>query len=240
MIGQGLTTAEIAERLHRSEKTVRSHRFAIGRKLNLRNRVELTHAAIRAGLVDVNQSNPQQNGERDDHWRRAMQAIEAGMNSTAGELFFPNLARQAATALGVQSVVISEICGRERDRLRSVAIYQCGRFEGSFDVPILGSACEATLMKGSCFRPSNVANEFPALNQLMVFDVDSYLGVALRDSVGQLIGTMCVMHDGPMPDEPQPDLVLRILGSRAAAELERLHLQARLDDLVGTGRGAAV
>ncbi|MCH8165038.1 MAG: helix-turn-helix transcriptional regulator [Planctomycetes bacterium] len=52
LIGEGLSTAEIAKRLSRSTKTVEWHRTSLGRKLEASNRVELAHIAIRAGLAD--------------------------------------------------------------------------------------------------------------------------------------------------------------------------------------------
>lgn len=52
-IGEGLTTAEIAQRLHRSVKTVEWHRRLLGSKLNATNRVELARIAIQAGLTHL-------------------------------------------------------------------------------------------------------------------------------------------------------------------------------------------
>ncbi|MDX2146151.1 MAG: helix-turn-helix transcriptional regulator [Planctomycetota bacterium] len=50
LIGDGLSTADIAKRLHRSVKTVEWHRVSLGNKLGVTNRVELARIAIRAGL----------------------------------------------------------------------------------------------------------------------------------------------------------------------------------------------
>lgn len=50
LIGQGLSTAEIAKRFNRSEKTIEWHRTGLARKLGARNRVELARIAVRAGL----------------------------------------------------------------------------------------------------------------------------------------------------------------------------------------------
>lgn len=55
-IGMGLSTAEIAKRLHRSVKTVEWHRVSLGNKLGVTNRVELARLAISAGLVDLHTS----------------------------------------------------------------------------------------------------------------------------------------------------------------------------------------
>ena len=45
LIGQGLSTSQIAQHLHRSSHTVESHRKAIKRKLNLRTAGELNREA---------------------------------------------------------------------------------------------------------------------------------------------------------------------------------------------------
>ena len=46
LIGQGLSTSQIAHRLHRSGSTVEAHRKAIKRKLNLKTASELNRAAV--------------------------------------------------------------------------------------------------------------------------------------------------------------------------------------------------
>jgi DNA-binding NarL/FixJ family response regulator len=46
MIGRGMPTREIAERLHLSVKTIETHRAHIKQKLNLRNATELLHHAV--------------------------------------------------------------------------------------------------------------------------------------------------------------------------------------------------
>lgn len=50
LIGRGMTTAEIADQLRRSVKTVEWHRVSLGDKLRAGNRVELARIALRAGL----------------------------------------------------------------------------------------------------------------------------------------------------------------------------------------------
>ncbi|NLY02124.1 MAG: response regulator transcription factor [Rhodopirellula sp.] len=46
MIGQGLTTKQIAGKLHLSPKTIETHREKIKMKLNLANSTELSHRAV--------------------------------------------------------------------------------------------------------------------------------------------------------------------------------------------------
>jgi DNA-binding CsgD family transcriptional regulator len=50
LIGMGMTAAQISRKFGRSVKTIDAHRRSIGKKLRLRNRVELARVAILAGL----------------------------------------------------------------------------------------------------------------------------------------------------------------------------------------------
>ncbi len=51
LIGEGLTTAEVAKALHRAEKTVEWHRSSLGDKLGGLNRVELARVARESGVA---------------------------------------------------------------------------------------------------------------------------------------------------------------------------------------------
>jgi len=51
LLGQGLTLQEVAERVHRSIKTVQTQRDSIGRKLGVRSRSELQEIVVMAGLT---------------------------------------------------------------------------------------------------------------------------------------------------------------------------------------------
>ncbi|QKT02431.1 response regulator [Ectothiorhodospiraceae bacterium 2226] len=52
MATQGFRVCDIAERLHLSPKTIGTYRHRLLRKLGLRNDVELTHFALRHGLLE--------------------------------------------------------------------------------------------------------------------------------------------------------------------------------------------
>lgn len=58
LIGQGLTSAQIAEHLNRSIKTVEWHRVSLGQKLGARSRVELARIAMTAGLAHQTNAAP--------------------------------------------------------------------------------------------------------------------------------------------------------------------------------------
>ncbi|GAB4383045.1 MAG: hypothetical protein Kow0022_01890 [Phycisphaerales bacterium] len=53
LIGDGMTTREIAQTLHRSKRTIQGHRISLGKKLNCRTKTERAKLAFDAGLPYV-------------------------------------------------------------------------------------------------------------------------------------------------------------------------------------------
>jgi DNA-binding NarL/FixJ family response regulator len=58
LVAQGLRNGEVAKKLFISEETVKTHLNNIFRKLDLRDRVELTLYAVRVGLIGVSERVP--------------------------------------------------------------------------------------------------------------------------------------------------------------------------------------
>lgn len=85
-IGRGFSLREIAETMHRSIKTVETHRAALGRKLRAGNRVELAHAAIEAGLVPSATDQPP--------YRTLVESMTGGvaMTDAGGRIVYVNQA----------------------------------------------------------------------------------------------------------------------------------------------------
>ncbi len=73
LVGEGLSSAEIAHRLGRSVRTIEGHRTAIGAKLGLSKGADLVRVAIRAGLCELPDGPDQWHargaevGQRDTH-----------------------------------------------------------------------------------------------------------------------------------------------------------------------------
>jgi DNA-binding NarL/FixJ family response regulator len=64
LIGQGMTSAQIAKKLCRTIKTIEWHRSAIARKLQTKDRVALAQLAIQAGLCSPTFKVPMGKGRR--------------------------------------------------------------------------------------------------------------------------------------------------------------------------------
>ena len=83
-------------------------------------------------------------------------------------------------------------------------------------------------MASFCHHPMDVAEKFPRDEPLAEMGIQSYLGVPLRDSDGNVMGHLAVFDERPMPAEPRRLFIFRIFAARAAAELNRLRMEQML------------
>ncbi len=238
LIGQGLSTAEIASRLHRTTKTIESHRLTLGKKLGARNRVELALIAINAGLVDRRPGDAEpasdsaqslragltENGEAE----RALRAIDAATATTTGRAFFSALASQLAIVFDARCAYISRL--DESGILRSIAAWSPQGPIPEIAYRFAGSPCEGVERAEVRRYTSGIRQMFPDLEFLAEYDADGMLITPLYDSHGVRLGTIAVVHNGELDDRLHPRTLLRIFAGRAASELERLQREAALQE----------
>ena len=76
--------------------------------------------------------------------------------------------------------------------------------------------------------PADVQRLFPEDRDLAELDAQSYLGVPVLDSSGQVIGHLAVLDDRPFSEAERAVPVLRVFAARAGAEMERLKAEEKL------------
>ena len=155
-----------------------------------------------------------------------IRAIVQGTASSTGQEFFDALVRTLARALETRWVMVM-MC-RPGDRLEALALWNGEAIERSvlFNVP--GTPCELVIRNGAYQFEDGVAAAFPESPVLEAWGAESYTGVALHDSTGQVIGVLSALHDRELPEPAKDAALLRVYGSRAAAEIERLRVEADL------------
>jgi len=157
-----------------------------------------------------------------------LESLLAGTVAVTGEAFFPALAAQLATALGVATVIVSQ---RQGDTLKALAIQHRGQPIADFSYAICHTPCELTLDRGIYHCPQAVQAHFPADADLESLGANSYLGVTICNSQGQVIGLICAMDEAPIADASYVTSLMQLFAQRAGAELERLRAEAALQDL---------
>lgn len=237
LLGRGLSMPEIARRLHRSPKTVESHRLALGRKLKASNRVELARIAITAGLAPLSEAatDEQQFGElrskldSDTVAWNAMRELDVGLAACTGHAYLRELLTRLCHALCVRSAMLSENTDAADPPHRDILLtLHDGTVHQWERLPLPGTPCEIVQREGFLRLDERLAARFPGSPPAQCGATRAFIGVRLNSAQQTPIGMLAVAHDAAFDDRTQPEVILRICASRAAAELERARMDERL------------
>jgi light-regulated signal transduction histidine kinase (bacteriophytochrome) len=81
--------------------------------------------------------------------------------------------------------------------------------------------CEQALKNGEFICNSSVQQHFPENAALAALQVNSYIGISLKDDSSNSIGNLCILDSRPLQDVPMIENILRVFAARASAELQR-------------------
>jgi PAS domain S-box-containing protein len=156
----------------------------------------------------------------------SLQSLIRGTAATTGENFFPAVVSHITEALDVSYAMVSELVDGQLDVM---ACWVHGEMYPNFEMPLAASPCERTVKDGMYYCEESVADKFPDDVLLQGKGLQSYLGVALVNSQGHNIGTLCVFSEKKIQDPSRAESLLRVFAARASAELERQKATKQLE-----------
>ncbi|MBD2040002.1 PAS domain S-box protein [Microcoleus sp. FACHB-672] len=158
-----------------------------------------------------------------------LQNIVAGTASVTGEEFFPALVRHLAAALDVRYALVSQAKGDPIEKLQTLAFWAGDQLEENFDYNLADTPCEVVTNEAHlCHFADHLLERFPKAPALISLRAQGYLGVPLFDRAHKVIGTLCIIHDKPLLEDPRGVMLINVFAARAAAELERQQAQEAL------------
>lgn len=241
LIGEGYSLPEIAQRLHRSVKTIETHRLTLGKKLNANNRVELARIAISTGLVKLNvqqehqaQAQPRAlSGDGDGALLTHVKQLDQAIGPATGAHYLRQLACILPAQLGVDYAGISEnveIDGQMFARVLTVS--EKGLMADTMLYPFHDTPCYVAFKEGEYVCLQGVIDAYPNVVDFRNFNADSYLGIRLDGPTGLPIGILWVMHTRAIQNPELVSSVLRFCANRCAGELCRtIDMMQELENL---------
>ena len=188
-------------------------------------RILCSQAAISLENARLYNDMKQEAGRRQQA-EEMLRSIMEGTASVTGDDFFRSLVRHLASALQVRWAFVAEC--RNTETARSLAFWKGETFGENFEYDIAATPCLKVVQGSTCHYPNDLQKLFPDDKGLVELGAQSYCGVPMFDTSGQVIGHLVVLDDKPMPEDPRATSVLRIFAARAAAELERLDAEEGL------------
>ncbi len=177
----------------------------------------------------------------------ALKRIVEGTSDFTGETFFRLLVKNLAEALGAHGVWVTELV-KDKNRLRALAFWLNDHYVDEYEYDIPGTPCEPVLeSENICHVPEDVINLYPDDPDLPGLNAVSYMGLALRDENGRVLGHLALLDNKPMAELPEAFAIFKIFASRAAAEMRRMRYEkmlieneAKLNRLVNGAQEALV
>ncbi|WP_072619551.1 PAS domain-containing protein [Spirulina major] len=156
-------------------------------------------------------------------------AIQVLLKNTAAKLgtaFFRSLVKHLATVLNVSYAFVAVSLDHPPTRARTLALFAQNDFQDNFDYDLVGTPCETLFQEENVsFYPDHLQEQFPHDHYLQTEQIQSYAGVPLKNSQGQMFGYLAIMDTQPMVQQDLPLLILQLFATRAGAELERLQAE---------------
>jgi PAS domain S-box-containing protein len=161
--------------------------------------------------------------------RKKMEEVQTFLARSTGshKSFFQALAQCLADSLGMDYVCIDRL---EGDGLtaRTLAVWHDGHFEDSVTYALKDTPCGEVVGKSVCCFTAGVYRLFPNDQALQDLRAESYMGVTLFNHAGRPIGLIAVIGRNPLENRALSEKLLKMVAVRAAAELERLDIDAAL------------
>lgn len=234
LIGQGLSSKEIAGRLHRSIKTVHTHRLSLGRKLGASNRVQLARIAIQSGLITATGLPRDQRsaatGVRSNalgEARALLARIDTTIGSMTGVGFFRALVRNLVNLVDVKCACACEVIDDGR-KVRAIACWTKDGPVADLECDLKDSPLENAHDRFIVGGRHNARDLFPSIQLFQDLSIESFLGSPIRNARGLVIGLLALFDDKPIRESPELNLLLTTFAHRCGSEIQRLHTERML------------
>jgi PAS domain S-box-containing protein len=158
----------------------------------------------------------------------ALRSILEGTAKETGRRFFGALVKNLAEALKTHGAWVTEYFEEAR-KLRALAFWMDGQWVGHYEFDIAGTPCEQVIKTANLVHfPDRLLELYPDSQGLQATGAVSYLGIALKDVDGRILGHLAVIDRRPIPEEPRVLTLFNIFAARAAAEMQRLGAEKKM------------
>jgi len=155
----------------------------------------------------------------------ALRDILEATSVESGEDFFAALVLTIRKALGVHGAWVTEFI-EEKRCLRALSFCMGDELIHDFEFNVAGTPCEAVVDSNNLVHfPDNLIDLYPDDPDLAKEGLVSYMGIALRDRQGEVMGNVAIVDRRPMPQDNRAVAIFRVFADRAAAEMQRLRVE---------------
>ncbi len=157
----------------------------------------------------------------------AIQALVENSMSITGNDYFDEVVGKLCEWLGVEVAVVGELFDESHIRILSMKVD--GVLSHGSEYCIDSTSFKTVCDKGYSIYPENVQALFPQEENLAILGAAGYMGIPLKDREGRCMGILAAISRRKINPPKRAEDVMNILAARAAAELNRVKMEAERD-----------
>lgn len=155
----------------------------------------------------------------------------AAADAASAPDFFVTILKALADAIGAQHVLISLIEPLDPEQATTHTYLHNGTLQDNFSYSLHHTPCASIEQENFCFVTSGARQLYPHDELFQLHNIDSYLGVGIRNAQGAPVGILIAMAEHPLPVSAQINSLLLIFADRIGGELRRAQDQEKIYNL---------
>ncbi|MRW91367.1 sensor histidine kinase [Duganella sp. FT80W] len=166
----------------------------------------------------------------------ALRSITASTARVRGDDFLRILVRDLARALDVTYVIAGRVIELDDgdQGIRTLAVWGGADYLPNMDYSLRHTPCQDVTEQCMCFHGSGIQADYPQDSLLVDMRAESYIGLPMIDTEGQVLGILSAIDTKPMSEDTRllALSLLSIFGARGAAELQHQDREQQLESKV--------
>ncbi|MDH5180570.1 MAG: response regulator, partial [Gammaproteobacteria bacterium] len=163
-----------------------------------------------------------------EHEKSLETLVESTIAET-GQEFFNNAVKGLAKATGTRIAFIAETDPADPAICRIKAMWDGDHLVEQFTYQVAGTPCETLKENTTAVFAEKITGYFPHDSWLQENGIESYIGIALGDVQGRLLGHMAIMDGHPLVENQAHLSLMQLFAARVASEIERLQVEQAVE-----------
>lgn len=159
--------------------------------------------------------------QRREEIEYAIKQVAQSASSHIGENYFRRLVSVLANLFDSENAKIGIYDEKDRT-ITTLALLINGKLAANISYPIANTPCANALEYGTFYSTDEIAKLFPHTKFLTDLHINSYLGIALRNSEGKALGVITLFSAKPLHKAGMAEEIIDIISARTVAEIERM------------------
>jgi len=161
-----------------------------------------------------------------------LQGIATATSGCISEKYFNALVSSLSKELDMEIVLIGELVNDQPAAIKTKAAIVKGNFISELKLTLAMTPCEDAIAQQTACYEEGVQQAFPNDKWLQEMEAESYIGASLNSSSGTPMGILVACSQQPLKNVACVKACFDMVVARTAAEMERMHTEERLRELL--------